>query len=670
MKSTYGAAAEKDESISTAHVTEEGGAVTLSSTFSISDPDNLSLAGASVAVTGGTFAGDRDLLAASTGGTAISASYNSASETLTLSGSDTLAHYQQVLDTVTFTAGENPTNFGSNPTRTLTWAISDGAASNNLAALTTTVTVTNVNDPPTLGNVATTASFIEEGAAVTLSGSASVSDPDSLTLAGATVSITGGTFAGDRDVLSATAVGNVTVSYNSTTETLTLSGSDTLAHYSQVLDSVTFQSTAFDPTKGGADPTRTVSWVLSDGSASNNLSTPVTTTISMQPAPNGTWAHIDGGTPVAMAGGDFEGLGSAQLIASEVGVGTWIYMPSGGFWSKIDNGVPTIMAEGNLYGTSRGNNNQADLVAYNPGVGTSTWQNGFGWTQIDSSTAVALTTGVFQGGGVTEIAGSFTGVGVRLWAANTGWSSIDSATPTLLASGNFYGTTNGNNNNSDLVAFYPGGGTWIWAASTGWSRLDSSTPGSPSEFAAGNFLGTANGNNNRTDLAAFFPSLGTYIWSQATGWNKIDSSMATGLTAVDLNGDGQSELLGYFPNAGGMWEFQFGLGWSREDPTHALPITSQTPEFATGNFLGGNALLGAVGFQNTQGVWLDPTTPPDTASTTGGAAIAGATVPNVALLGQAMAAFAPPNAPDNTPFTPPDPSQTASLAPPHHPPSG
>ena len=65
-------------------------------------------------ITGGTFAGDGDVLAANTAGTSITASYNSTTETLTLTGSDTLAHYQPVLDSVTFSStSDNPTNFGS-----------------------------------------------------------------------------------------------------------------------------------------------------------------------------------------------------------------------------------------------------------------------------------------------------------------------------------------------------------------------------------------------------------------------------------------------------------------------------------------------------------------------------------------------------------------------------
>ena len=73
------------------------------------------------------------MLAVNVAGTSITASYNAATETLMLSGSDTLAHYQQVLDSVTFSSGSNPTNSGANPTRTLTWTLNDGAGSNNLS---------------------------------------------------------------------------------------------------------------------------------------------------------------------------------------------------------------------------------------------------------------------------------------------------------------------------------------------------------------------------------------------------------------------------------------------------------------------------------------------------------------------------------------------------------
>jgi lipopolysaccharide export system protein LptA len=270
-----------------AQYTEEGGAVTLSNAVTVTDPDDLTLSSATVRITGGTFAGDADVLAANTAGTNITASYNSATETLTLTGADTLAHYQSVLDSVTFQAGENPTNFGSDPTRTITWQAMDASGtanggSNTSTPATTTVAITNVNDPPTLSNVAASATFTQGGGAVTLSSAASASDPDNLNLVAATVAIAAGTFVGDGDVLTANTAGTaITASYNAATETLSLTGSDTLAHYSQVLDSVTFTSTSGNPTDFGAFPTRTVTWVVNDGSGSFNLSTTRAETVSI-----------------------------------------------------------------------------------------------------------------------------------------------------------------------------------------------------------------------------------------------------------------------------------------------------------------------------------------------------------------------------------------------------
>src|SRR5262249_55086803 len=156
--------------------------------------------------------------------------------------------------------------------RVLTWTVNDGSASNNTnAPQFTTVVITAVNDAPTI--TAAAAAHVQPGHTVTVSPTAAVSDVDSLTLAGATLAITAGPFAGDGDVLAANVAGtSITASYNPATETLTLTGSDTLAHYQQVLDTVTFNSTSPNPTNFGANQTRTLTWVLNDGSGSFNLS--------------------------------------------------------------------------------------------------------------------------------------------------------------------------------------------------------------------------------------------------------------------------------------------------------------------------------------------------------------------------------------------------------------
>ena len=76
------------------------------------------------------------------GSNTVTISYNCATETLTLTGYDTLAHYQTVLDQVQYpTPSDNPTNYGANPTRTITWMLDDGALGNPSAVTTTTLTV-------------------------------------------------------------------------------------------------------------------------------------------------------------------------------------------------------------------------------------------------------------------------------------------------------------------------------------------------------------------------------------------------------------------------------------------------------------------------------------------------------------------------------------------------
>ena len=77
---------------------------------------------------------------------------------LSLTGSDTLAHYQQVLDSVSYTSSsQNPTNSGADESRTVSWVVNDGTLSS--ATQTTTVNITAVDKAPALGNVAASASY-------------------------------------------------------------------------------------------------------------------------------------------------------------------------------------------------------------------------------------------------------------------------------------------------------------------------------------------------------------------------------------------------------------------------------------------------------------------------------------------------------------------------------
>ena len=150
-----------------AHAVEQGSAITAAGSVSSSD-DGGYYNGAVIQITGGTFSSNEtssadDHLFVLDGvtqrtsgmftGTNITVSYDSGTETLSLSGYDTIADYNTVMSALSYSAtGDNPTNYGSNTTRTLTWTVSDGSqnvpAGQGQNTATSTITIDAVNDAP------------------------------------------------------------------------------------------------------------------------------------------------------------------------------------------------------------------------------------------------------------------------------------------------------------------------------------------------------------------------------------------------------------------------------------------------------------------------------------------------------------------------------------------
>jgi hypothetical protein len=129
-------------------------------------------------------------------GTSIFASYNPANATLTLTGTDTLANYEQVLEHVTFSSNNaTPTNGGLGATRTIEWQVNDGSSTNNLSAISpATETVLHLHtldlDTSAAGfDSATT--YIEHGSPLPIINSNdAISDPDSNSMTSAIVILT------------------------------------------------------------------------------------------------------------------------------------------------------------------------------------------------------------------------------------------------------------------------------------------------------------------------------------------------------------------------------------------------------------------------------------------------------------------------------------------------
>jgi Ca2+-binding RTX toxin-like protein/pimeloyl-ACP methyl ester carboxylesterase len=110
-----------------------------------------------------------------------------------------------------------------------------------------------------------------------------ITDTDSPNLQGATVTISNPQD-GTSESLSATSTGNIAVAYDPATKTLTLSGSDTIANYQQVLRSITYTNIAATP---NLTP-REITFEVNDGAGFNNLSPIATTTLTLDLTLNGT----------------------------------------------------------------------------------------------------------------------------------------------------------------------------------------------------------------------------------------------------------------------------------------------------------------------------------------------------------------------------------------------
>ncbi|HDR8949607.1 TPA: hypothetical protein QDA71_006729, partial [Burkholderia vietnamiensis] len=123
--------------------------VTIDGGLTLSDLDNATLASATVQIGAGFHAGE-DVLAFSNDGTMgnITASYDAAHGTLTLisaGGTATLAQWQAALRSVTYTdTAVTP----DTATRTIGFAVSDGAKTS--VAITRDVTVATTDQTPTL----------------------------------------------------------------------------------------------------------------------------------------------------------------------------------------------------------------------------------------------------------------------------------------------------------------------------------------------------------------------------------------------------------------------------------------------------------------------------------------------------------------------------------------
>jgi len=133
------------------------------------------------------------------------------------------------------------------------------------------IVVANVNDAPSLVSANGISYYTENDTGVVLNPDLVITDPDSPTFSGATVTISD-FVAGD--VLSVVNSGGFTGSYNAATGVLTLTGPGSLADLQSALRTVSFYSTSDNPTLGGTDNARNmIVFQVTDGEGAASAKT-------------------------------------------------------------------------------------------------------------------------------------------------------------------------------------------------------------------------------------------------------------------------------------------------------------------------------------------------------------------------------------------------------------
>jgi VCBS repeat-containing protein len=243
----------------------------LSPSVGLADLDDSNLEFASVQITDGSFAGDGDVLTVGglTSGTVVGITFtwDPTLHALILNGTSSVGNYQALLQAVEFqSTSDNPTDFGTSPERTLTWTVSDGT---DATTTTTTVAIAAVNDAPQ-ETVAASAAYTENAAPVTISPGATASDVDDVELVHGVVRIADGWVDGDLLTVNGLESGTfsgIDFSYRQDLHALEFSHPTSVGDYQAFMRAVQFSSTSDNPTNFGANPTRTLSWGLSDGEA-------------------------------------------------------------------------------------------------------------------------------------------------------------------------------------------------------------------------------------------------------------------------------------------------------------------------------------------------------------------------------------------------------------------
>ncbi|QAU46357.1 DUF4347 domain-containing protein [Bradyrhizobium guangzhouense] len=339
-----------------------GNPVLLDSAIAVTDASNISSATVTI---GSAASGDTLTINGTTSGTIGAITYSFSGATLTLTGSDSAAHYAAALAAVTYGFTGDPTIGGTDKVRTISWSVTDvnglssaGGASTTLDVYATPVVVIGANSPTPTVTSTSGPVVADPGLTITDNNGSNFATAAS----NATVVISGGFQTGDT--LSDNGVSNgglvtgtnIHASYDSTTHTLTLSGADSAANYKTALEEVQFNVAG---TNAG---TRTLTWQINDQAGGHtNASVAVTSTVDaafVNQAPTATVPGTNYGATeqvnlslkgTGLSVGDVDGGSGIETVTLSVGEGILTGSAGGSGISIVSgNGTSSLVISGTI----------------------------------------------------------------------------------------------------------------------------------------------------------------------------------------------------------------------------------------------------------------------------------------------------------------------------------
>lgn len=463
--------------------------------------------------------GNAESLSATTTGTSITASYNSTTGVLTLSGSDTAAHYQSVLQSVTY---NNTADNISTASRTINVVATDPYGGNSATA-TATISII-ANTPPTITNGAsvvltgTNEDTTSSGTTVnSILSSAGWSDPDAGALKGIAITATAGngTWQYSTDGTTWSSFGTV-----SSSNALLLTSTTQVRYVPDGLngETATFSFKAWDQTSGTASTNSTPSYAsASPGGgttaySSQSASTSMTVT-SVNDAPT-----ITNGSTVTLTGTDESTTSTSTTISSLLTTASW---------NDVDSGTLKGIAV-----TGKGGNG-----TWQYSTDGNTWAN-FGTVSGTNALLLTSTSQVrYVPDGQNGETATFTFVA---WDQSSGTASTNS-TPGYANPGS-------------------GGGTSAYSSQSATASISITSINNAPTLVNGSVVTLTGTNEDTTSSASSVNSILT-----SAGWSDVDTSAQNGIAITGMTGNGTWQ----FSTDGNTW-----TAFGSVTATNALLLTS------------------------------------------------------------------------------------------------